>query len=51
MAELSLISPWRNDFPALSTQVYDKPLVYLDTAATAQTPQSVSYTHLRAHET
>ena len=41
MAELSLISPWRNDFPALSTQVYDKPLVYLDTAATAQTPQSV----------
>ncbi len=34
-------SPWFNDFPALRTQVYDKPLVYLDSAATAQTPQVV----------
>ncbi|WP_135442638.1 SufS family cysteine desulfurase [Vibrio tasmaniensis] len=34
-------SPWFNDFPALRTQVYDKPLVYLDSAATAQTPQIV----------
>lgn len=34
-------SPWFNDFPALKTQVYDKPLVYLDSAATAQTPQVV----------
>lgn len=34
-------SPWFSDFPALKTQVYDKPLVYLDSAATAQTPQIV----------
>ena len=34
-------SPWLSDFPALKTQVYDKPLVYLDSAATAQTPQVV----------
>lgn len=34
-------SPWFSDFPALKTQVYDKPLVYLDSAATAQTPQVV----------
>ncbi|SHO57185.1 SufS family cysteine desulfurase [Vibrio quintilis] len=36
-----LSSPWRHDFPALNTKVHDKPLVYLDTAATAQTPLSV----------
>lgn len=34
-------SPWFSDFPALKTQVYDKALVYLDSAATAQTPQVV----------
>ncbi|NOI80842.1 SufS family cysteine desulfurase [Vibrio tubiashii] len=42
MADLrSLESPWAGDFPALTTEVYGKPLVYLDTAATAQTPNSV----------
>ncbi|OAN13274.1 cysteine sulfinate desulfinase [Photobacterium jeanii] len=36
-----LTSPWRKDFPTLQTQVYDKSLVYLDSAATAQTPTAV----------
>src|SRR4051795_4971277 len=31
----------RQDFPALSMQVYRKPLVYLDNAASAQKPQAV----------
>src|SRR5690349_18175296 len=31
----------RADFPALSMQVYGKPLVYLDNAASAQKPQAV----------
>jgi len=31
----------RQDFPLLHTQVYGKPLVYLDNAATTQKPQSV----------
>src|SRR5258708_18890459 len=31
----------RNDFPALAMQVYGKPLVYLDNAASAQKPQAV----------
>ena len=31
----------RSQFPALSAQVYGKPLVYLDNAATAQRPLSV----------
>ena len=31
----------RNDFPILSTTVYNKPLVYLDNAATTQKPQVV----------
>jgi cysteine desulfurase/selenocysteine lyase len=31
----------RRDFPALSMQVYGKPLVYLDNAASAQKPQAV----------
>jgi cysteine desulfurase/selenocysteine lyase len=31
----------RADFPALATQVYGKPLVYLDNAASAQKPQAV----------
>ena len=32
---------WRRDFPILSMKVHDKPLVYLDNAATSQKPQSV----------
>ncbi|MCQ3942349.1 MAG: cysteine desulfurase [Alphaproteobacteria bacterium] len=41
----------RADFPALALQVYGKPLVYLDNAASAQKPQAVldriqhAYTH------
>jgi len=41
----------RADFPALSLQVYGKPLVYLDNGASAQKPQAVldrmmhAYTH------
>lgn len=31
----------RRDFPILSREVYDKPLVYLDNAASAQKPQAV----------
>ncbi len=31
----------RQDFPALAMRVYDKPLVYLDNAASAQKPQAV----------
>ncbi len=31
----------RNDFPILHTTVHDKPLVYLDNAATTQKPMSV----------
>ncbi len=31
----------RNDFPILTTQVYSKPLVYLDNGATAQKPEAV----------
>ena len=41
----------RQDFPILARQVYDKPLVYLDNAASAQKPKAVldammkSYSH------
>ena len=31
----------RADFPVLAMQVYGKPLVYLDNAASAQKPQAV----------
>ncbi len=31
----------RKDFPILARQVHDKPLVYLDNAATTQKPQCV----------
>ncbi|MGA7657100.1 MAG: cysteine desulfurase, partial [Methylocella sp.] len=31
----------REDFPILSTEVYGKPLVYLDNAASAQKPREV----------
>ena len=32
----------RDDFPILQTRVYDKPLVYLDNAATTQSPVRLS---------
>src|SRR4051812_15597150 len=31
----------RQDFPALAMQVYGRPLIYLDNAASAQKPQAV----------
>ena len=54
----------RKDFPIFKAKgLHSKPLIYLDHAATSQKPEevinalrtyyssSVSYTHLRAHET
>lgn len=45
MAEPNLIqlpeNPWRKDFPAMSSMMNGKPLVYLDTGASAQKPQAV----------
>jgi len=42
----------RADFPILSTQVYGKPLAYLDNAASAQKPKAVldRLTHAYTHE-
>ncbi len=42
----------RRDFPILSREVYGKPLVYLDNAASAQKPQAVidAITHAYSHE-
>jgi cysteine desulfurase/selenocysteine lyase len=40
----------RADFPALSMQVYDKPLVYLDNAASAQKPKAVLDRLTQAYE-
>ncbi len=36
-----LKSPWRSDFPALSTKMHGKSLIFLDSAASAQKPQCV----------
>jgi cysteine desulfurase/selenocysteine lyase len=41
----------RADFPALKMQVYGKPLVYLDNAASAQKPQAVLDRLTQAYET
>lgn len=45
MAEPNLIqlpeNPWRKDFPAMFSMMNGKPLVYLDTGASAQKPQAV----------
>jgi cysteine desulfurase/selenocysteine lyase len=41
-ASLALdVAKIRKDFPILSREVYDRPLVYLDNAATTQKPQAV----------
>ena len=42
----------RGDFPILHQQVYDKPLVYLDNAATTQKPQQVidAISHYYSHD-
>ncbi|MCP1367597.1 aminotransferase class V-fold PLP-dependent enzyme, partial [Halomonas sp. BBD48] len=42
LADLSLdVEQVRRDFPILARQVHGKPLVYLDNAATSQTPRQV----------
>src|SRR3954454_4711335 len=41
----------RQDFPALGMQVYGKPLVYLDNAASAQKPKAVLDRLTQAYET
>ena len=43
------ISSIRNDFPILSTQVNGKPLIYLDSGATAQKPERVIESVNRLH--
>ena len=40
----------RRDFPILATRVHDKPLVYLDNAASAQKPQMVIDAERRVYE-
>jgi cysteine desulfurase/selenocysteine lyase len=35
------VQQWRDDFPILARQVHGKPLVYFDSAATAQRPRQV----------
>jgi cysteine desulfurase/selenocysteine lyase len=40
---------WRDDFPALHQQVHGQPLVYLDSAASAQQPASVIEAVARYH--
>ncbi|NER00987.1 MAG: aminotransferase class V-fold PLP-dependent enzyme, partial [Cyanothece sp. SIO2G6] len=39
--EQTLATKFRSDFPILHQQVHDKPLVYLDNAATSQKPAAV----------
>ena len=41
----------RKDFPILAMEVYGKPLVYLDNAASAQKPQAVLDRMHRAYTT
>lgn len=42
MVETSVIeSPWRSDFPVLSTTMHGQNLAFLDSAASAQKPQAV----------
>ena len=41
---------YREDFPALRQRVHDRPLVYLDNAATSQKPQQVIERLLRYYE-
>ena len=46
------VARWRADFPILAERVYDKPLVFLDSAASAQKPQCVidAVAHCYTHE-
>ena len=41
MADIESINTCRDDFPALKETMHGKPLVYLDTASSAQKPQAV----------
>ncbi|MDX2197065.1 MAG: cysteine desulfurase [Cytophagales bacterium] len=45
------ITKIRNDFPVLNQKVHDKPLIYLDNAATTQKPQSVINAITQYYET
>ena len=40
-AQIASATRWRDDFPALHQSVHGRPLVYLDSAASAQQPASV----------
>ena len=40
-AHITASASWRSDFPALHQKVHGRPLVYLDSAASAQQPASV----------
>ena len=44
------VERYRRDFPALQQQVYDRPLVYLDNAATSQKPRQVIERTMRYYE-
>ena len=46
------VAHWRADFPILAERVYEKPLVFLDSAASAQKPQCVidAVAHCYTHE-
>ena len=41
MINTEIIERFRSNFPILQSKVYNKPLVYLDSAATAQKPLQV----------
>ena len=45
------VESYRADFPILSTQVNGRPLVYLDSAASAQKPRQVIDRISRVYET
>lgn len=40
-AAITASASWRSDFPALDQQIHGRPLAYLDSAASAQQPESV----------
>ncbi len=46
------VARWRADFPILAQRIYNKPLVFLDSAASAQKPQCVidAVRHCYTHE-
>jgi cysteine desulfurase/selenocysteine lyase len=50
-ASIASASGWRADFPALDQQVHGRPLVYLDSAASAQQPAAVIDAVAKYHRT